>query len=98
MRNIIISVPFKLLFPKKKPQTNFRYGLIEPKNMNIKKAKVYLGQMNEIRQHVYARSRQPLQRQKPYENWEQNENYFWDLGPCMPLFKITQLNILIASE
>ena len=45
--------------------------------------------MNEIRQHVYARSRQPLQRQKPYENWEQNENYFWDLGPCMPLFKIT---------
>jgi hypothetical protein len=45
--------------------------------------------MNEIRQHVYARPRQTLQRQKPYENWEQNENEFLDLGPCMPLFKIT---------
>jgi hypothetical protein len=46
-------------------------------------------EVDEIHQHVYARSQQTLQRQKPYENWEQNENEFLDLGPCMPLFKIT---------
>lgn len=31
-------------------------------------------EVDEIRQHVDTRSHQIFQRQKPYENWEQNEN------------------------
>ena len=37
-------------------------------------------EVDEIRQHVYARSQQTLQRQKSYENWEQNENDIYILN------------------
>jgi diadenosine tetraphosphate (Ap4A) HIT family hydrolase len=46
-------------------------------------------EVDEIHQHIYPRYQQTLQRQKRYKNWKQNENEFLDLGPCLPLFKIT---------